>query len=130
MAKEVDPNNPAANAVAEVMFQDMLDSVRELQEGETIRAEPKPVAHFDWSVDGASQEDIEHILYVLREAGYYTHPLPDIKEWRDEARWSRERAGVWRNEPDWHIVEFDDDGSKELKEQVELPLPEQWKPAD
>ena len=128
MAKEVDPNSPIPNAMAEVAAQNILDSVRELQEGEALRAEPQPVVHFDWSVDDTRQEDVEHILYVLREAGYYTHPLPDVKEWQDKATWSKERAGVWRHEPDWHIVEFHDDGSKDLKEKVDIPLPDEWRP--
>jgi hypothetical protein len=128
MAKEVDPNNPVSNAAAEVMFDGILDGIRDLQDGETIRADPEPLTHFDWSVDTARQEDIEHILSLLNEAGYYTHPLPDVDEWKDEAKWSRERAGVWRSEPDWRIVEYHEDGSKELKQEIDLPIPEQWRP--
>lgn len=126
MAKELDPNNPIAGAASGVMFQGLLDSVRELNRGETIQADPDPLVHFDWSVDVGTQEDIEHVMTVLRNAGYHTHPLPEIETWRDEGRWSTEMAGVWHETPTWRIVEFHDDGSKELKEQVDLPLPDEW----
>jgi len=129
LAKETDPNNPVEAEAAEVIFDSILEEARELRAGETIRAEPEPLTHFDWSVDDARQEDIEHILATLQAAGYYTHPLPDVDTYRDEGKWSRERAGVWRSEPDWYIVEFDEDGSRERREQVDLPLPDEWQPA-
>lgn len=128
MATEVDPNNPLRRAAAEMVFDGILESVRELQPDETIRAEPAPVTHFDWSVDTGTQEDIEHILSVLQDAGYYTHPLPDVKSYQDKGHWSRERAGVWRHEPDWYIVKFAEDGTKELREEVDLELPTEWVP--
>jgi len=129
MAKELDPNNPVERAAATTIFDGMLKDIRDLQPDETIRAEPKPLTHFDWSVDNARQEDVEHILSVLQEAGYYTHPLPKVKNWKDSAHWTRERAGVWRHEPDWHIVEFEEEtGRKEVKEQVDVPIPNEWRP--
>ncbi len=127
LAKEVDPNNPIERQASEIMADALLDSVRDLQPDETIRADPEPVIHFDWSVDDATQEDIEHILQTLQDAGYYTHPLPDIKDYQDRARWSKELAGVWRSEPDWHIVSFEG-GKKEVRERVEVPIPDEWEP--
>jgi hypothetical protein len=128
LAKETDPNNPVEGKAAEMIFDGILDSTRELREGETIQPEPAPVTHFDWSVDDATQEDIEHILYTLQEAGYYTHPLPDIEYHKNEGQWSRQRAGIWRSEPDWYIVKFDEDGRRERREEVDLPLPDEWQP--
>jgi len=127
LAKEVDPNNPIERQATEVLADTLLESVRELEPDETIRADPAPVIHFDWSVDDATQEDIEHILQTLQDAGYYAHPLPDINNYQDRARWSKELAGIWRSEPDWHIVSFED-GTKEVREKVDVPIPDEWEP--
>jgi len=128
IAKKTDPNNPLSESTKAAVAEMVLDEIRELGSDETIRADPAPLTHFDWSVDDARQEDIEHILYTLREAGYYTHPLPDVNHYSDPPKWSRERAGVWRSEPDWHIVEYNDDGSIKHSESVDIPEPDEWSP--
>ncbi len=130
MAKEVDPNNPVVQAAAGPVFDSILDEVRDLQPDETIRSDPEPFTHFDWSIktQTSRQEHIEAVLEALADAGFYTHPLPEIENYRDESKWSRERAGVWLSEPDWHIVEYNEDGSKQIKDRVELSVPEQWRP--
>jgi len=129
IAREMDPNNPVEREATEVIAESLLESVRELQPDETIRSQPQPLTYFEWSTTDCRQEDIEHILSVLQDAGYYTHPLPDHASWRDRAKWSRERAGVWRSEPDWHIVQFEEHtGRMNVEEEVELPLPNEWRP--
>lgn len=130
LAREVDPNNDTIpQATAEVMSQMVLDSIRELQPDETIRAEPGPITFFEWSTTEHQQEDIERVLRVLGQAGYHTHPLPRIEDYEDIAKWDRKRAGVWKDEPKWHIVSFDEEtGEREVKEEVEIPVPKEWSP--
>ena len=126
MAKETDPNSPLGPAATAVLADTVFKGLRDLEPNETIRSEPEPLVHFDWSVDEAKQEDIEHVFYALQQEGYYTHPLPDIKHWQDRYTWHKQMAGVWRHEPDWYIVEFDDSGRKTIKEKVDLPLSSEW----
>jgi hypothetical protein len=128
LADEVDPNTPVERTAAAMVFDGMLEGVRELQPDETVKADPPPVTHFDWSADAARQEEIEHILRELADAGYYVTPLPDIDHYGDESKWSRERAGVWRSPPNWHIVRYDDDGTKHIGESVEVSVPDAWRP--
>lgn len=128
LAKAVDPNNGVTEDATAVLMDDFLDGIRELQPDETIRADPGPITYFDWSERNATQEDIEHIIYTLSEAGYYTHPLPKIETHRDVAKWDSERAGVWNSKPDWHIVEFQESGT-EVKEEVDVPVPDEWCPS-
>lgn len=128
MAEAADPNTPVERTAAAMVFDGMLERVRELQPDETVKADPPPITHFDWSADAARQEDIEHILRELADAGYYVTPLPDINHYGDDSKWSRERAGVWRSPPDWHIVRYDDDGTKHIGEEVDVSVPDAWRP--
>jgi len=127
IAKEVDPNSPVTQKTTEFLADTVLDSLEDLEPGETIRADPEPVTIFDWSTMSPRQEDVEHILATLQEAGYHTHPLPMADNYQDRFQWDRERAGVWHQEPKWHIVEFDDaTAEKQIKESVDLSLPSEW----
>jgi len=129
LAAQVDPNTDVPEPVAGVASEMVLAEVRDLAPDETIRADPEPIVTFDWSTTPATQEDIEAVLYDLRQAGYHTHPLPKIEHYQDRHEWGRHMAGIWRHEPDWHIVAFDEEtGAKTVKESVDIPLPQQWEP--
>jgi hypothetical protein len=127
MAKEVDPNNSAYGKAAGLVAQGILESVRELEPDETIRSRPQPIVKFDWSMNAGTESEVRQIMRTLEAAGYYTHPFPKISDYKQEGEWSSNIAGVWHEEPEWHIAEFnDDDHSWNAKESVELPEAEEW----
>lgn len=128
MAQETNPNDPVANAAMQIAGQEVFNAVRDLQRGEALRADPKPLTIIDSSVSDATQREIEHILDVLSEAGYHTQPLPETDNYRDGPHYSSCVVGVWHTKPTWHIVNYHGPGSWESIEEVDLPLPERWKP--
>ena len=128
LAKQVDPNTGFGGAANGVIAEGFLAAMRDLQPNETIRSDPRPIMKFDWSVDAPRQEEVEAIFNTLHRAGYYSHPFPDINHYQDRYTWHKEIAGIWRHEPEWYIVELDEETGREVsREKVDLPLSPEWR---
>jgi len=124
-ARDLDPNHPVGETTQGVINELVIRETRNINSDEQIRAEPRPIAHVDWSMDDAEQDDIKQLIAAAKQAGYHVHPFPNTRSYADHDSWTGRVVGVWECEPEWYVAEYKD-GSYQNKEPIDVELVGEW----
>ena len=119
------------SGMAAMIHDSMLDVMANQFDEPRLKPRPRPLCTLDWSIDEPRLEEIERIRSALSEDGYVVHPFPKAPRLEtDDWDWSQKHAAVWKQEPDWYLVDMERviRGEQRVEDgkPVDPKLPEVW----